>query len=149
MPATAAESTTPPVNTGSGPLNTLRGWAASDAAVAAIAPWYATVVGVPSTQFVDRVTLDDIIARLPPNAYAIQGLNKSTDPVVMLVVKPLYPAYLAPGAKVLITGTGFASIDGKAWPISIVSAALSQFRLMGADTSAETGTATSGTAAPT
>jgi hypothetical protein len=66
------------------------------------------------------------------------GMNKQPDPLVMLDQKPLDPDVQSM-AHVLVTGSGWPSIEGKRWAANIVSAALSQFRLMGADTTGEQG----------
>jgi hypothetical protein len=67
------------------------------------------------------------------------GINREPDPLVMLVRRPLDDT-LQDFSTVLIGDSGWPSIDGHWWPIRITDRQLSQFRLVGANTSGEQGT---------
>lgn len=112
MPANAAQSTTPPVNTGSGPVNTLAGWAASDGAVAAIVPKYLFWFGAAATQFMDRATLDKNIAALTPLAAA-----------------PPASATVLDGAAVVVHDLADANVAGSPGVAHVTAGALTKVNL--------------------
>jgi hypothetical protein len=67
------------------------------------------------------------------------GINRAVDPLCMLATasQPLDPA-MVDGVTVRVLGSGWASLDNQTFTITVANRPLSQFYLVGADTSAET-----------
>jgi hypothetical protein len=100
---------------------------------------YVDALGALTQQLVDRVTAVEKI--LPRLIGTTSAFSKEVNPIVMLDTpfRPLDPA-IVDDLIVRVTGSGWPSIDGRSFSIAVVSRPVAQFRLIGGDTSAETGT---------
>jgi hypothetical protein len=100
---------------------------------------YVDLLETTITQLEERVAELEANSTNPRMIGSVASMNRAVDPLIMLnpAFQPL-DAEIVDGVTVHVVGSIWPSVEGRSFTVTVANRPLSQFYLVGADTSAET-----------